>query len=69
MIRTTLAGRLALGTFIALVTLLCAIPLYWLLVSSFKPIEESTEIAESRGPAEPMKLLAEVPAEREHAAT
>ncbi len=33
------------------------------------PIAESTELAESHGPAEPMKLLAEVPAEREHAAT
>jgi sodium transport system permease protein len=33
------------------------------------PIEESTEIAESRGPAEPMTLLAEVSAEREHAGT
>lgn len=45
MIRTTLAGRLALGTFIALATLLCAIPLYWLLVSSFKPIEHLAQVS------------------------
>lgn len=45
MIRTTLVGRLALGTFVALVTLVCAVPLYWLLVSSFKPVEHLAQVS------------------------
>lgn len=45
MIGTTLGGRVALGIFVALVTLLCAIPLYWLLVSSFKPIEHLAQVS------------------------
>jgi ABC-type glycerol-3-phosphate transport system permease component len=45
MIGTTLGGRAALGIFVALVTLVCAIPLYWLLVSSFKPIEHLAQVS------------------------
>lgn len=45
MIRMTLPGRLALGAFVAIVTMLCVIPLYWLLVSSFKPIEHLAQVS------------------------
>jgi ABC-type glycerol-3-phosphate transport system permease component len=45
MIGTTRGGRVALGIFVALVTLACAIPLYWLLVSSFKPIEHLAQVS------------------------
>lgn len=45
MIRLTLGGRIALGLFIGAVALVCAIPLYWLLVSSFKPIEQLAQVS------------------------
>jgi ABC-type glycerol-3-phosphate transport system permease component len=44
-IRLSLGGRIALGAFIALVALACAVPLYWLLVSSLKPIEELAQVS------------------------
>jgi len=45
MIRLSPGGRIALGLFVALVTLICALPLYWLLVSSFKPIEQLAQVS------------------------
>jgi ABC-type glycerol-3-phosphate transport system permease component len=45
MIRMTLGGRIALEAFVALVALVCAIPLYWLLVSSLKPIEHLAQVS------------------------
>jgi ABC-type glycerol-3-phosphate transport system permease component len=45
MIRLTLGGRIALGLFIAVVTLACAVPLYWLVVSSLKPIEQLAQVS------------------------
>jgi ABC-type glycerol-3-phosphate transport system permease component len=47
----SLSGRLGLWAFIGAVTLLCALPLYWLLVSSFKPIEDLAQA--TLIPAEP----------------
>jgi ABC-type glycerol-3-phosphate transport system permease component len=45
MIRLSPGGRIALGLFVALVTIICALPLYWLLVSSFKPIEQLAQVS------------------------
>lgn len=44
MIRLTLGGRIGLGFFIGLVVVICALPLYWLLVSSLKPIEQLAQV-------------------------
>lgn len=38
-------GRIALGLFIGAVAFLCLVPLYWLVVSSFKPIEELAQVS------------------------
>ena len=45
MIGLTWRGRLALGIFVGLVTLACAVPLYWLLASSFKPIDQLARVS------------------------
>jgi len=38
-------GRFWLYAFVGLVTLLCALPLYWLLVSSLKPVEQLAQVS------------------------
>ncbi len=45
MIRMTLGGRIALALFVGAVTLACAVPLYWLLVSSLKPIDQLAQVS------------------------
>lgn len=45
MIRLTWRGRLALGIFVVAVTLACAVPLYWLLMSSFRPVEQLAQVS------------------------
>ena len=45
MIRMSLGGRIALGLFVLVVAVLCAIPLLWLLVSSIKPIEYLAQVS------------------------
>ncbi len=44
MIRLSFGGRIALGLFVAAVSLLCVLPLYWLLVSSLKPVEQLAQV-------------------------
>lgn len=45
MIRLSLGGRIVLGVFVSVVSLLCAIPLLWLLVSSIKPVEYLAQVS------------------------
>lgn len=44
MIRLSPGGRIALGLFVGAVTVIAALPLYWLIVSSLKPIEELAQV-------------------------
>jgi ABC-type glycerol-3-phosphate transport system permease component len=44
MIRLSLGGRITLGSFVAIVAIVCALPLYWLLVSSLRPVEQLAQV-------------------------
>jgi ABC-type glycerol-3-phosphate transport system permease component len=44
MIRLSLGGRIALGSFVAIIAIVCALPLYWLLVSSLRPVEQLAQV-------------------------
>jgi ABC-type glycerol-3-phosphate transport system permease component len=45
MIPLSLGGRIATWAFVGFVTLLCAFPLYWLILSSFKPVELLAQVS------------------------
>ncbi|MGV3651866.1 MAG: carbohydrate ABC transporter permease [Devosia sp.] len=45
MIPLSLPGRIATWTFVGLVTLICALPLYWLILSSIKPVELLAQVS------------------------
>ncbi|SFZ83023.1 sn-glycerol 3-phosphate transport system permease protein [Devosia enhydra] len=45
MIPLSLPGRLATWAFVGLVTLICALPLYWLILSSIKPVELLAQVS------------------------
>lgn len=45
MIPLSLPGRIATWVFVGLVTLICALPLYWLILSSIKPIELLAQVS------------------------
>lgn len=45
MIPLSLGGRIATWAFVGVVTLLCAVPLYWLILSSFKPIDLLAQVS------------------------